>query len=266
MRVWSLHPGMLDRPALVAGWREALLAQAVLAGRTKGFLAHPQLEAPDAAAPPVPRGARADRVVGAAVSAAQPAGDAGDSSESGRARDALVIRPRRPEDLPVLVAVLLAQQPFTSYPVRNPLPFPVEDFLHARDAEEAWVAEIDGRAVGHVCWTLAADPTAAAVTACAEAHRCAVSELGWVSTLFVAPEAGGHGVGRRLLATAVDAIRGVGHHPCLEVVDLNPVAGRLYRSTGWVEVLRTRPEWLAGAVADPEVGESIMVLPAADGA
>lgn len=44
MRVWSLHPGMLDRPALVAGWREALLAQAVLAGRTKGFLAHLQLE------------------------------------------------------------------------------------------------------------------------------------------------------------------------------------------------------------------------------
>lgn len=35
---------MLDRAALVAGWREALLAQAVLAGRTKGFLAHPQLE------------------------------------------------------------------------------------------------------------------------------------------------------------------------------------------------------------------------------
>lgn len=44
MRIWSLHPGMLDRPALVAGWREALLAQAVLAGRTKGFLAHPQLD------------------------------------------------------------------------------------------------------------------------------------------------------------------------------------------------------------------------------
>lgn len=36
---------------LVAGWREALLAQAVLAGRTKGYRNHPQLlrfqEAPD---------------------------------------------------------------------------------------------------------------------------------------------------------------------------------------------------------------------------
>lgn len=44
MRLWSLHPSQLDRAALVAGWREALLAQAVLAGRTKGYTHHPQLE------------------------------------------------------------------------------------------------------------------------------------------------------------------------------------------------------------------------------
>lgn len=44
MRLWSLHPRLLDRAALVAGWREGLLAQAVLAGRTRGYRAHPQLE------------------------------------------------------------------------------------------------------------------------------------------------------------------------------------------------------------------------------
>lgn len=43
MRLWSLHPQYLDRQALVACWREALLAQAVLAGRTKGYRNHPQL-------------------------------------------------------------------------------------------------------------------------------------------------------------------------------------------------------------------------------
>lgn len=43
MRIWSLHPAHLDRAGLVAGWREALLAQAVLAGRTKGYRHHPQL-------------------------------------------------------------------------------------------------------------------------------------------------------------------------------------------------------------------------------
>ncbi|AKV85455.1 DNA lyase [Microbacterium sp. 1.5R] len=44
MRIWSLHPQYLDRQGLVACWREALLAQAVLAGRTRGYTGHPQLE------------------------------------------------------------------------------------------------------------------------------------------------------------------------------------------------------------------------------
>lgn len=44
MRLWSLHPRHLDRIGLVACWRESLLAQAVLAGQTKGYRNHPQLE------------------------------------------------------------------------------------------------------------------------------------------------------------------------------------------------------------------------------
>ncbi|MGO4955702.1 pyrimidine dimer DNA glycosylase/endonuclease V [Luteococcus sp. Sow4_B9] len=44
MRLWSLHPELLDRAALVACWREALLAQKVLAGQTRGYTRHPQLE------------------------------------------------------------------------------------------------------------------------------------------------------------------------------------------------------------------------------
>lgn len=43
MRIWSVHPRQLDRQALVACWRETLLAQAVLLGRTKGYTRHPQL-------------------------------------------------------------------------------------------------------------------------------------------------------------------------------------------------------------------------------
>lgn len=43
MRLWSLHPALLDRQGLTACWREALLAQAVLAGRTRGYTRHPQL-------------------------------------------------------------------------------------------------------------------------------------------------------------------------------------------------------------------------------
>ena len=44
MRLWSLHPKYLDPQGLVALWREALLARAVLRGQTKGYRHHPQLE------------------------------------------------------------------------------------------------------------------------------------------------------------------------------------------------------------------------------
>jgi pyrimidine dimer DNA glycosylase len=44
MRLWSLHPKYLDPQGLVALWREALLAQAVLRGRTRGYRSHPQLQ------------------------------------------------------------------------------------------------------------------------------------------------------------------------------------------------------------------------------
>src|SRR5262252_4605926 len=44
MRLWTLHPRYLDAAGLVALWREALLAKAVLLGRTKGYRHHPQLD------------------------------------------------------------------------------------------------------------------------------------------------------------------------------------------------------------------------------
>lgn len=44
MRLWSLHPSYLDRIGLIACWREALLAQNVLWGKTNGYKHHPQLE------------------------------------------------------------------------------------------------------------------------------------------------------------------------------------------------------------------------------
>jgi hypothetical protein len=43
MRLWSIHPRHLDPWGLVALWREALLAQKVLLGKTRGYTRHPQL-------------------------------------------------------------------------------------------------------------------------------------------------------------------------------------------------------------------------------
>lgn len=44
MRLWTLHPKYLDPQGLVALWREALLARAVLRNETRGYKHHPQLE------------------------------------------------------------------------------------------------------------------------------------------------------------------------------------------------------------------------------
>lgn len=53
MRLWTLHPKYLDTKGLVALWREALLAQAVLLGQTRGYTSHPQLNRFKAAPDPV---------------------------------------------------------------------------------------------------------------------------------------------------------------------------------------------------------------------
>jgi hypothetical protein len=44
LRLWSIHPKYLDAAGLVALWRESLLAQKILKGKTKGFKNHPQLK------------------------------------------------------------------------------------------------------------------------------------------------------------------------------------------------------------------------------
>lgn len=44
MRLWSVHPRYLDRQALIACWRESLLAQSVLVTPGRGYSRHPQLE------------------------------------------------------------------------------------------------------------------------------------------------------------------------------------------------------------------------------
>jgi hypothetical protein len=53
LRLWTLHPRYLDAQGLVAAWREALLAQKVLMGATKGYRHHPQLVRFESADDPV---------------------------------------------------------------------------------------------------------------------------------------------------------------------------------------------------------------------
>jgi GNAT superfamily N-acetyltransferase len=163
----------------------------------------------------------------------------------------------------VLGEVLLAQQPSSGYPLRDPLPFPVEEFLHRDDADAAWVAELDGGLVGHVCRTRGrpGDDASVESSACARALGCRVEDLGWVSSLFVGLEGRGLGIGRQLLAAVVADLRRAGLGPCLEVVPAHDAALRLYTSSGWQEVARARPPWLQETLGDRGPDVRVMVLP-----
>ncbi|HEX8989048.1 MAG TPA: pyrimidine dimer DNA glycosylase/endonuclease V [Rhodocyclaceae bacterium] len=88
MRLWTLHPKVLDPRGLVALWREALLAQAVIAGQTRGYRHHPQLARFLAA--PSPAAAIADYLRGVHEESLR-RGYAFDASKIGRAGGAVRI-------------------------------------------------------------------------------------------------------------------------------------------------------------------------------
>src|SRR6478735_6008007 len=118
------------------------------------------------------------------------------------------IRPRRREDVGELVVVLTEQQPSSHYPVRWPLWVPVEEFLVRPGEERAWVAEVDGRVVGHVAvHTLAGELRDSFVAATGTEDR---AEL---AVLFGAGDGVGTGGGGRLHDTAVEGIRASGRQP-----------------------------------------------------
>lgn len=169
-------------------------------------------------------------------------------------------RKRVPDDIPGLAQALWAQQPESSYPFRSPLPIPVEDFLHASDSLGAWVADVEGRPVGHVCLVGVEPGTPdpwGLLAVCAREHGCRPDELAWVSAFFTAAGVRRIGIGRRLLQQVTQHARSTGLRPCLEVLPIHPAALDLYLVSGWKVVDRVRPDWLTDAAPDVHV----MVLP-----
>ena len=169
--------------------------------------------------------------------------------------DGIAVRERTAADLPVLTEVLAAQQPVTGYPQRWPLPWPVEQFLVRQGELGAWVAELDGKVVGHVSVTTT-DPGEETDGWVAGSGRPS-EELAAVSVLFVDHTLSGRGVGSVLLDHAVGFIRAAGLLPVLDVVQETDRAVRLYLRKGWRVVGEARPWWLP----DDLLPVLLMVLP-----
>lgn len=160
------------------------------------------------------------------------------------------LRPRRPADVPLVADLIMRQQPQTRYPFRNPLPFPIEEFV-VRDGElAAWVAETapettaDARTlVGHVS---VLDVTDHAIgPSWADAVGRPVEELAAVSVLVVDLDAGRRGIATRLMDECEGYMRDLGRTPVLEVVaDARSRALGLYLRRGWRVIGEVRPRWL----------------------
>ncbi|MBZ5739795.1 GNAT family N-acetyltransferase, partial [Nocardioides mangrovi] len=143
----------------------------------------------------------------------------------------IVIRERRAADLPELADVLAAQQAATGYPVRWPLPIPVEDFLVRPGEEQAWVAELEGRVVGHVAVYSLGGPLRDAFV-----EGAGTDALAELAVLFVGGDVVGTGVGGLLLDTAVASIRASGRQPVLDVVPTHDRALAIYLHRGWTVI------------------------------
>lgn len=169
--------------------------------------------------------------------------------------DDVRIRPREDGDVPELARLLLAQQPTTGYPMRNPLPMPAEQFVVRGRDLAAWVVEVEGTLAGHVAVDRVGDGELG--RAFAAATGMPLHRLGSVSTLFVGPGRAGLGLGGRLLGTAVDWARAQALLPVLDVFPDHAEARRLYLRRGWRDVATVRPDW----VPDHADDLVLMVLP-----
>jgi ribosomal protein S18 acetylase RimI-like enzyme len=152
------------------------------------------------------------------------------------------IRPRADDDLTLLADVLAAQHPYSGYPQRWPLPFPVEDFIRRDGEDAAWVALLGAELVGHVSVCRVAPGMESDLWTAGTGR--AADDLAAVSVLFVSHTVRGRGVGSALLATAVEAVRASGRTPVLDVVQETTAAVELYRRSGWRVVGEGRPSWL----------------------
>ncbi|WAL96496.1 GNAT family N-acetyltransferase [Streptomyces sp. Je 1-369] len=153
-------------------------------------------------------------------------------------------------DLEACVGVLAAVHKADGYPVN--WPDEPGTWLEGADAIGAWVAELDGRVVGHVALSRPGPGDAApglwgreeAVTeavAVTEAEAVAV-----MSRLYVAPDARGHGIGALLMGRALREARGRGLRPVLDVVSSDRSATALYERMGWQLLGVVEQEWEPG--------------------
>jgi GNAT superfamily N-acetyltransferase len=141
------------------------------------------------------------------------------------------IRPRIASDMNELVQMAARVHALDGYPAY----LPERDFLRfltQPDPLAAWVAEDDGRIVGHIATN-------------SHSHRAVIEvvrragidgDIGVVARLLVDPGSRRRRVGAALLEQARGHIVSLGRIPVLDVVASAAPAVSLYRDAGWREI------------------------------
>jgi GNAT superfamily N-acetyltransferase len=155
-------------------------------------------------------------------------------------RPAPGIRPRTDGDIAACVAVLADVHRADGYPVN--WPERPGDWLRGASLLGGWVAELDGRPVGHVSLSRHGDGDLAPGL-WSERTGTSRDRTAVVGRLFVAPRARGHGIGAALLGRATEEARRRGLHPVLDVVASDTAAAALYARLGWQRLATVEQRW-----------------------
>ncbi|MFC4504679.1 MULTISPECIES: GNAT family N-acetyltransferase [Streptomyces] len=151
------------------------------------------------------------------------------------------VRRRADRDLDDCVRALAEVHQRDGYPVNWP-ERPGEWLAQSSSLLAAWVAELDGRVVGHVGLSRSGAGDAAPGLWSGR-EGVGVDRTAVVSRLFVAPGARGHGLGALLMRRAVREARDRGLHPVLDVVASDTAAAALYERLGWELLATVEQEW-----------------------
>lgn len=150
------------------------------------------------------------------------------------------IRPRDESDLDACVRVLAEVHRRDGYPLNWPAR--PEAWVAQAASLGAWVAELDGRLIGHVGLSRGGEGDMAPGL-WSDRNGVAPERTAVLSRLFVAPGARGHGVGAHLVGRAVREARRRGLHPVLDVVASDTAAAALYERLGWERLATVEQRW-----------------------
>jgi GNAT superfamily N-acetyltransferase len=106
----------------------------------------------------------------------------------------------------------------------------------------AWVAELDGRVVGHIGLSCSEAGDVAPVHWSRREGK-PIQSTAVVSRLFVSPTARGYGIGALLMAEAVREAQERDLHPVLDVVATDTAAAALYERLGWHLLVTVDQRW-----------------------